>query len=86
MFDACGRAGGTDPAHFGPGVAVYSNNTFANGGDLGSKTLPPAPSGTVWTAGDEVEVSWAIRYNHGGGYQARAHLQPDIALEDTLTG
>lgn len=71
VMDACGQAGGTDKSHMGPGVAVFADNTFAKGGDLGSKVLPPAPSGTVWTAGSSVEVSWGIRYNHGGGYQYR---------------
>eukprot|EP00051_Salpingoeca_urceolata_P005916 m.78800 g.78800 ORF g.78800 m.78800 type:complete len:112 (+) comp14598_c0_seq5:73-408(+) len=35
------------------------------------KVLPPAPSGTVWKAGDVVETAWSIRANHGGGYQYR---------------
>eukprot|EP00966_Prymnesium_polylepis_P098342 2277561-Prymnesium_polylepis.1 len=73
VFDACGKAGGTYPKNFGPGVAVFANTTFAKGGDLGSVALPPAPSGTIWTAGSEAEVAWEIRYNHGGGYQARAY-------------
>lgn len=71
VTDACGRAGGTDLAHKGPGVATYSDNEFAKMGDLGSTVLPPAPSGTVWAAGTAVEVSWGIRYNHGGGYAYR---------------
>ena len=71
ITDACGMAGGTTYSHAGPGVAVYGNNSFARFGDLGSKVLPPAPSGTVWTAGSAVEVSWGIRFNHGGGYQYR---------------
>lgn len=71
VFDACGKAGGTDTTHFGPGEAMFSDTIFAKGGDLGSKVLEAAPSGTVWTAGESVEVSWGIRYNHGGGYQYR---------------
>lgn len=67
-FDACGRAGGTDPTQFGPGDARFVKTPWAKGGDLGSKVLPPAPSGTVWTAGSSVEVAWGNRYNHGGGY------------------
>jgi hypothetical protein len=63
-----GMAGGTLPQHAGPGEAVFANNTFASMGDLGSKVLKPAPSGTVWTAGTSVKVSWGIRYN------VRAHL------------
>merc|ERR1711972_826790 len=49
----------------------YKNTTHARQGDLGSKVLPAAPSGTVWTAGELVEVSWTMRTNHGGGYQWR---------------
>ena len=45
--DACGMAGGTVPAHAGPGDAVYADNIFAKMGDLGSEVLKPAPSGTV---------------------------------------
>ena len=67
-FDACGRAGGTDRSHFGPGDARFYDTMFAKGGDLGSRVLPPSPSGTVWTAGASVEVAWGTRYNHGGGY------------------
>ena len=58
-----GMAGGTLPQHAGPGEAVFSNNSFAGMGDLGSKVLKPAPSGTIWTAGTSVKVSWGIRYN-----------------------
>eukprot|EP00965_Chrysotila_dentata_P235413 6200726-Pleurochrysis_carterae.AAC.3 len=67
VFDACGRAGGTDRANFGPGVAVFSDTMFAKGGDMGSEVLPRAPSDVVWRAGDAVQVSWGIRFNHGGG-------------------
>ena len=67
VFDACGRAGGTDPTQKGPGEAVFATTEFAAFGDLGSEVLKAAPSGTVWTAGATVEVSWGIRYNHGGG-------------------
>ena len=47
VLDACGMAGGTVPAHAGPGDAVYADNIFAKMGDLGSEVLKPAPSGTV---------------------------------------
>ena len=40
-------------------------------GDLGSKVLQAAPSGTIWTVGTSVSVAWGIRYNHGGGYAYR---------------
>jgi len=69
VFDACGMAGGT-PKHGGFG-AVYTETPHAKQGDLGSYTLPEMPSGTVWTAGSLVEVSWTIQANHGGGYQYR---------------
>lgn len=71
VTDACGMAGGTLPAHEGPGDAVFADNSFAKMGQLGSQVLKPAPSGTIWTAGSAVEVSWGIRFNHGGGYQYR---------------
>ena len=71
VLDACGKAGGTSPAHEGPGQALFATTPFARFGDLGSKVLPPAPSGTLWTAGKSAEVMWSIRYNHGGGYQYR---------------
>ncbi len=71
VFDACGMAGGTSPEHAGAGEAVFAKTQFAEQGDLGSIVLPPAPSGTIWTTGSTVEVSWAIRFNHGGGYQYR---------------
>lgn len=71
VADACGMAGGTLKVHAGPGVAVFHDTQFAKMGDLGSKVLTPAPSGTIWMAGSAVEVSWGIRYNHGGGYQYR---------------
>merc|ERR1712113_1189 len=80
VTDPCGTAGGTDPAHAGPGVAVFATTEFAKQGDLGSKVLPSAPSGAVWTAGSTVEVAWALRFNHGGGYQYR--LCP---VKDNLT-
>ncbi|KAL3913348.1 MAG: hypothetical protein SGPRY_008012, partial [Prymnesium sp.] len=30
VFDACGKAGGTYPRYFGPGVAVFANTTCAH--------------------------------------------------------
>ena len=69
--DACGMAGGTVPSQAGPGEAIFNNNSFASMGDLGSRALPTAPSGTIWKAGEAVEVTWGIRFNHGGGYQYR---------------
>ena len=75
VMDACGQAGGTVPWHGGPGVAVFANTSFAKFGQLGSVVLPPAPSGTIWEAGSSVEVSWGIRFNHGGGERPRRLLR-----------
>jgi hypothetical protein len=62
VFDSCGVAGGKPPPAGGYG-AQYYNTTHASQGDHGSQVLKPAPSGIVWTAGDTVEVSWAIEAN-----------------------
>eukprot|EP00051_Salpingoeca_urceolata_P027601 m.482333 g.482333 ORF g.482333 m.482333 type:complete len:378 (+) comp22496_c0_seq1:370-1503(+) len=69
VVDSCGMAGGA--LHRGGGDAVFYTTQFAKQGDLGSKVLNPAPSGTTWRAGQTVEVAWGIRFNHGGGYQYR---------------
>ena len=67
-----GIAGGSPHVAGAPAAGVhYFNTTHAVQGDAGSKVLPPRPTGTVWTAGDLVEVSWTLRTNHGGGYQYR---------------
>eukprot|EP01048_Picozoa_sp_COSAG05_P018255 COSAG05_NODE_2640_length_2812_cov_471.011680_2_plen_98_part_00 len=69
MFDACGMAGGSPWAIGKPGWGSggsaaagvrYHNTTHAKQGDLGSKVLPAAPSGTVWIAGELAEVSWCV--------------------------
>ena len=46
------------------------NTTNAKLADKGS-TLKPMPSGTVWVAGDDVEVAWVQKAWHGGGYSYR---------------
>jgi hypothetical protein len=71
VADPCGQAGGTAPANGHGGDAVFTTTKYAKMGDLGTKVLPYAPSGTKWMAGSAVEVGWAITYNHGGGYQYR---------------
>lgn len=65
MDDACGKAGGggvlvneTGSARVGPGAAFFLDTVHAKANDLGSKVLPPLPSGTVWKAGDQVEAVW----------------------------
>ena len=73
VVDSCGQAGGTLWKYRGGGAdAVFTNTSIAQMGQLGSKVLPYAPSGTKWMAGSAVEVGWAIRYNHGGGECSRA--------------
>merc|ERR1712076_50189 len=63
-------AGGRRPTGGGFG-ATYVNTSHAKQGDLGSVQLPRTSTGTVWKAGAQVEVSWNILANHGGGYQYR---------------
>ena len=69
VFDPCGMAGG-GPKQQG-GEAKYTTTKFAKQGDLGTKVLPPAPTGIVWPAGGIATTKWSIRANHGGGYQFR---------------
>lgn len=64
--DPCGLAGGTAPAHEGPGVAVFTANGVAKQGDKGSQVLAAGPPVETWRRGDSVEVAWGIRYNHVG--------------------
>lgn len=71
VLDTCGTAGGRIPGQGKGGYgAQYQNTTHAKDGDLGSR-LPHMPSGVTWRAGDEVEVSWTLQANHGGGYSYR---------------
>ena len=83
VLDPCGVAGGRLP-HQGAGAygAVYQNTTHAKMGDQGS-ALPFTPGGVVWTAGDLVEVAWAIQANHGGGYAWRlCPASNDVVTEE----
>jgi len=81
VVDPCGVAGGYQGAvgsarearEFG---IVYRNTTNAKRGDKGSR-LPRRDAGTVWTAGDVVEVAWSINANHGGGYYWRLCNLPE---------
>lgn len=41
----------------------FYDTVNAKQGDLGSKVLPPAPTGVVWKAGSTVETKWNIRAN-----------------------
>jgi hypothetical protein len=53
------------------GDSDYTTTTIATMGDMGSYVLPKGKAGAFWKAGAAVEVTWGIRYNHGGGYQYR---------------
>lgn len=71
--DACGKAGGggvliheKGSARVGFGAAFFTDTVHAKANDLGSRVLPPMPSGTVWKRGERVEALWGIRANHGG--------------------
>ena len=46
----------------GAGAQFY-NSSLAKQGDMGS-ALRPRPTGTVWKAGEGVEVAWNILANH----------------------
>lgn len=83
VFDPCGKAGGGQTG-VGPGAAFYVNSTHAKEGDLGSKVLPPMPSGVVWKAGQHVEAMWGMRANHGGGYQYRLCPSEEELTEDCM--
>jgi hypothetical protein len=60
-MDSCGMASGhlppTPKQNFG---GQYVNTSHAKVGDKGTEVLPPAPSGTRWSAGMSYEVSWTI--------------------------
>ena len=79
-FDPCGMAGGGPVA--GVESGEYNETIFAKQGDLGSRSLPAARSGTVWTAGELAETGWFIRANHGGGYQYRLCPKEETLTED----
>lgn len=69
VIDPCGVAGGVFQWQHAAGAGGdYASTVNAQRGDLGSK-LPKAPSGTVWDAGEVVEVAWTQKAWHGGGYQ-----------------
>ena len=68
IADSCGSAGGRLPGEGnGDNGRGYMNTTFAKLADLGSKTLKPFDSGTIWTVGEAVEVAWTQEAWHGGG-------------------
>lgn len=68
VIDSCGSAGGRLPGQgIGNAGRGYINTSAAKLADLGSKTLKPLNTGTVWTAGSSVEVGWMQEAWHGGG-------------------
>jgi len=69
--DACGTAGGTSPKYEGSGEAVFTSIPGAKQGDKGSVVLKQGPPVETWKRGENAEVAWGIRFNHGGGYQYR---------------
>eukprot|EP00041_Stephanoeca_diplocostata_P018737 m.395630 g.395630 ORF g.395630 m.395630 type:complete len:268 (-) comp21104_c0_seq1:75-878(-) len=70
VANPCGLAGGTPWGWDVSEEGVYYNTTYAHHGMAGTD-LPELPTGVVWTLGLEAEVTWAVKYNHGGGYQYR---------------
>lgn len=64
--DACGFAGGTPFPTPAPEEGRYFATKFAQHGMRGSQ-LPRLPTGVVWTRGGEAEVTWQVKFNHGGG-------------------
>jgi hypothetical protein len=63
VVDSCGMAGGRHTSDPGGGDADFEAVPWATMGDLGSRVLAQGQPRAHWTAGDTVEVSWAIRYN-----------------------
>ena len=75
IYDACGMAGGA-PVWRHTALSFYDTPNNKQG-DLGSKVLPPNPTGVVWRAGETVETKWNIRANHGVSFAlALAFAQP----------
>ena len=70
VADACGLAGGSPWAWNKGEAGNYVNTSGARHGQNGT-TLPELSSGVKWQIGGEVQVSWQVRNNHGGGYAYR---------------
>jgi len=71
VIDSCGTAGGRHPGQGqGSAGASYITTKNAKVGDAGNK-LPPLETGTEWKVGTDVEVAWALKAWHGGGYAYR---------------
>ena len=69
VYDSCGMAGGTPKS--GAFGGNYVTTAHAKQGDLGTQVLKQGAAAATWTTGTQVEVSWTILANHGGGYQYR---------------
>lgn len=77
VMDPCGVAGGSVvPVKDREYGIHYTATEHAKQGDEGTR-LPKRNTGTVWTAGDVVEVSWSLNANHGGGYYWRLCRLPE---------
>eukprot|EP00937_MAST-01D_sp_MAST-1D-sp2_P001202 g1202.t1 len=75
VADPCGLAGGTPWGAAAPEEGEYFNTSHARHGARGSE-LPALPAAVFgpparWTVGGTAEVSWTVRFNHGGGYAYR---------------
>lgn len=84
VFDPCGKAGGgvnASSAAHPQGAAFFTNTSHNVIGDLGSVVLPEMPSMASWKIGSVVEATWAMRANHGGGYQYRLCSKTDALTE-----
>ena len=72
VVSACGQAGGKYKQTPVGGDSTFTTNDLATMGDMGTMLKPvPEQLQATWTAGEAVDVSWGMRYNHGGGYQYR---------------
>ena len=68
MIDSCGSAGGRLPGQgIGNAGRGFQNSSEAKLADMGSKTLKPLATGSVFKAGSAVEVGWMQEAWHGGG-------------------
>jgi hypothetical protein len=82
VYDACGMAGGSPS--WTPTQLSFVPTANNVQGDLGSKVLPPRPTGIVWRAGADVEAKWSVRANHGGGYSYRLCPRSSPLTEDCM--
>ena len=73
-------AGGNKPNQGRAGEAKFHTVPWAAQGDLGSKVLKKGDATANYTAGSTVEMSWAIRYNHGGGCELMFFCLQNIHL------